>query len=120
MVSRCHCCGNGINVCKEASQPFNLKVQLTEASTHNDSLPAMKDAFVSIVLDNETKSDTIPDIGTPAMFANIPGRFLDEPVRIKVSCDNWINVDTILPLKAIVNIGLRRNPNTYGKIRVKI
>ena len=54
-----------------ANQPFDAKVGLNEVSTSNQQLPPLKDAIVSITLDNETKTDTITTMDSHALFANI-------------------------------------------------
>ena len=41
------------------NQPFDAELRLNEASVHNENLPPLEDAVVTLHLDNETKSDTI-------------------------------------------------------------
>ena len=58
------------------NQPVNVQASLHEASVHNEALPPLKDAVVTITLDNETKIDTLKTMDASVVFANIPHRFL--------------------------------------------
>ena len=46
----------------KANQPFNAEIRITEASAANENLPPLKDAIVTMTLDNETKADTLSNI----------------------------------------------------------
>ena len=103
-----------------SSQPVDVEVQLNEASVHNPNLPPLKDAIVTIVFDNEVKTDTMRSIENASVFTNIPKRFMKKDVRIKVECNNFLPVDTIVLLTEAVSINIRRNPDVYGMIRFKL
>lgn len=60
-----------------ANQPVNAEVQLKDISIHNEYLPPMKDAVVTMTLDNETKTDTVRNLEGTALFKNIPQRYLN-------------------------------------------
>lgn len=96
--------------------PFDASVDLNEVSVHNNELPPLKDAVVTISLDNEQKSDTLSDISSTGMFKNIPSRFLGEQVRISVVAADWLPVDTTLELTRHTTINLQRDPKVYGDI----
>ena len=100
----------------KTSQPFDVEVKLNEASVHNDSLPSLENAVVTMTLDNETKTDTIRSIDGAVHFTNIPHRFLNQEVRITVKCDSFLDVDTTLHLSKSVSVNIRRNPQIYGDI----
>lgn len=102
------------------NQPFNVKVQLNEASIHNENLPPMKNAVVTFHLDNETKVDTVPSIESDIVFANIPHRFLNKPVRVTVSCPNFIDIDTTLLLTPNTTLNLRRDETVFGTVNFRI
>lgn len=98
------------------NQPFDAKLRLHEASVHNENLPPLEDAVVTMRLDNETKSDTIHTLNGSIVFSNIPHRLLNKPVQISVSCRDFLSVDTTLTLTPDVTIDLRRDPKVYGDV----
>lgn len=98
------------------NQPFDASVTLTETSVHNDALPPLKDAVVTITLANEQKSDTIADISSEALFSNIPHSYLGEQVRIQVVAADWLPVDTTVELSGNTTVSLQRDPKVYGDI----
>jgi hypothetical protein len=99
-----------------AGQPVDVSVRLQEASIHNDNLPPLQKAVVSITLDNETKRDTLEDINDIACFANIPHSAVSQPVRITMVCGNWLMVDTTMTLAEELTLGIRRDPEPYGNV----
>ena len=99
-----------------ANQPVDVTVQLQEASIHNDNLPPLQKAVVSITLDNETKRDTLEDINDIARFANIPHSAVGQPVRITMVCGNWLTVDTTMKLAEELTLNIRRDPKPYGNV----
>lgn len=102
------------------NQPIDVKVRLTEASVHNSYLPPLKDAVVTMTLDNETKTDTLRSIDEYSMFTNIPHRHLNKEVRLRVECNECFTVDTTLILSRSIAINLQRNPAIYGNLRYKL
>ena len=102
------------------SQPIDATLTLNEASVHNEYLPPLKDAIVTIEFENETKTDTLPSLNTPLVFNNIPHRFLGKTVHITVSCNDFLSLDTTLPLSHSMTIDLRRDPNVYGNVHFRL
>ena len=100
----------------KANQPFNTEICLNEASVHNDQLPPLKDAIVTLTLDNETKSDTLRNINDNLIFNNIPHRFLNQPVHFTVTCRDFLALDTTLSLASSIVLDLHRDPIVYGDI----
>ena len=102
------------------NQPFDTTVRLNEASVHNDQLPPMHDAVVTISLDNESKSDTILSIDQTGQFTNIPHRYLDKKVRMTFACLNFpydfLPLDTTLLLNRDVTLNIHRDPKVYGQV----
>ena len=98
------------------NQPFDAKLRLHEASVHNENLPPLEDAVVTMRLDNETKSDTIHTLNGSIVFSNIPHRLLNKSVQISVSCRDFLSVDTTLTLTPDMTIDLRRDPKVYGDV----
>lgn len=99
-----------------ANQPVDVSVRLKEESIHNDNLPPLQKAVVSITLDNETKRDTLEDINDIARFANIPHSAVGHPVRITMVCVNWLTVDTTWTLAEKLTLSIRRDPRPYGYV----
>lgn len=103
-------------VALQANKPFDMEVRVTEVSQKNDNLPPLQNAVITIALDNETKTDTVRSLDTPITFTNIPHRFLNQPVHVSVSCQDFITLDTTLQLGKSLSIGLRRDPEVYGNV----
>lgn len=97
------------------SQPFDADLRIVDASPQAQ-LPPMKDAIVTLTLDNETKTDTISFIEGQTTFSNIPHRFLSQPVQLSVSCRDFLNLDTTLTLAKSNTLVLHRDPSVYGDI----
>ena len=103
-----------------SNQPYDIKLQLNEASFQNDNLPLLKDAVVTLYFDNETKTDTIHALNDIMVFNNIPHRFLNKPLRVSVICRDFMSLDTTLPATQSIMINLYRNPTVYGDIHFKL
>lgn len=99
-----------------ANQPVDVSVRLQEVSTHNDHLPPLRNAVVSITLNNEIKRDTLNDINDMAHFANIPHSAVGQPVRITMVCGNWLTLDTTMTLTEELLLSIKRNPIPYGNV----
>jgi hypothetical protein len=97
------------------SKPFDADLKLEEAS-QNAQLPPMKDAIVTLTLDNETKTDTLSSFEAITTFSNIPHRYLSQPVQITVSCRDFLDIDTVLTLTKSNVLSLFRDPTVYGDI----
>ena len=95
----------------------NVEVSLNETTPHNKHLPPLKDAIVTLCLDNETKTDTLSSLDNKALFANIPHSFIGKRACVKIECKDWLPVDTtfILTKNPIINIA--RNPECYGNVK---
>lgn len=98
------------------SQPVDIGVQLTEQSPHNDYLPPLDEAVVTLLLGEETKQDTLYNITDEAHFVNVPHRLIGQQVTLRVRCRQWLPVDTVVTLSRRLNINLRRNDSVYGHV----
>ena len=98
------------------NQPFDAHINLNE-TTHNDQLPPLHDAVVTLSLDNETKTDTISALDDIALFSNIPHRYLGKTAHISFTCPDYLSMDTIVELTRNVKLDIRRDPDIYGNIR---
>ena len=103
-----------------SSQPVDIQVKLNEASYINNELPPLKDAVVTISLDNETKTDTIKSITHGTMFKNIPAKFIGQEVRFTVKCNDFHDTDTTLVLSELNTIEIHRNAEVYGNIHFRL
>ena len=105
-----------INIGKNANQPFNVQIRLRETSFHNDQLPPLKDAKVTMILDNEEKSGIVGSLDSNLVFANIPHRLLNKQARFVATCKDFMDIDTVVMLNQVVELNIRRNPTVYGDI----
>ncbi len=101
-------------------QPVDVTVSLNETSIHNDNLPPLKDAVVTMELDNEIKTDTILSLDTNAIFANIPHKALGRDIHLMVECSGCMPVDTSFILTKNVTINIARNPHIYGDVEFRL
>ena len=111
----------------KANQNFEAEIRLNEASIHNSNLPPLKNAVVTLYLDNETKTDTIPSLDTCIVFSNIPHRYLNKEVKFSISCSAmgtaisghpYIDDTMFLALTPCVTLDIFRNEHYYGDISV--
>ena len=102
------------------NQPVDVEVRLNETSVHNDNLPPLKDPVITLTLDNETKVDTIHLLDGSTTFTNIPHRYINKNVRVQVSCQDFIDVDTTLTLTQSITLDIRRNPSVYGNVHFRL
>lgn len=108
------------------NQPVDVEVRLNEISVSNPYLPPLKEAIITVTLDNETKIDTIHAIDGCAVFANIPHRFIGKSAHISViSIDSvgnkgFMPIDTTIILAKAVMLDIYRNESTYGDVHFQI
>ena len=102
------------------NQPVDVEVRLNEVSVHNPHLPVLKDAVITMTLDNESKSDTIATIHQQACFNNVPHRFLGEKVHIYAACQYFLPVDTIVVLNQTVALDIRRDEAVFGEVHFQL
>lgn len=102
------------------NQPVNVEMRLNECSVHNAALPPLRNAVVTMTIENEIKNDTIPSLDGSAVFSNIPHRALRKPARIRVECEHYEPVDTMLLLSERVVLDIRRDENFFGNIRFRL
>ena len=101
------------------NQPVDVEVNLNEVSVHNNNLPPLSDAIVTITLDNETKTDTIHSLKTSAIFTNIPHRYINNKVRVTMECQYFLAVDTTIMLSRAFSIDIQRDPEVYGNVHFR-
>ena len=102
------------------NQPVDVTLRLNETSVHNDNLPPLKNAVVTMTLDNEIKIDTLDSINDDLVFNNIPHRYLNQNVKFSVSCPNFIDTDTSIVLTPNVTLNIQRNDSVFGNVNFRI
>lgn len=100
-----------------ANQPVDVAIILNEAAPINKNLPKPELISLTLLLDNELKSTTVPLISSQAVFKNIPRQKLNQNVHIKAFCKGFLPVDTMMTLERDMNIVLRRDELFYGNLR---
>lgn len=98
------------------SQPVDVSVSLNETTVHNDNLPPLAEAVVTMELENEAKTDTFTTLDANVVFTNVPHKALGKTVHLTVECQNWMPVDTTFILKKDVVINMSRNPHSFGDV----
>ena len=102
------------------SQPVDVEMKLNEVSVHNNSLPPLENAIVTMTLDNESKTDTIRTMDATALFKNIPHHYLGKEVKVCFRCKDFVPTDTTLLLEKTFSIDIRRNPEVYGHVKFRL
>ncbi len=98
------------------SQPVDVTLQVKEISIHNDNLPPMKNAVVTLTLDNKTETDTLRTIDGKLVFRNIPHKYLNQPVHVTISCEHFLKTDTVVTLTKDLTLNIARDPAVYGNV----
>lgn len=102
------------------SQPFDVEVRLNEASYHNENLPPLKNAVVTMRLDNEIKSDTMFSLDSYIVFRNIPHHYLKQEVEFTVACPHFLETDTTIVLVPNTTLNIYRNELIFGMVNFRI
>lgn len=102
------------------NQPVDIQLSLREQSIKNQNLPPLHDAIVTLALDKETKIDTISSLSDKGSFLYIPHRYIGKDVRITISCQDYLPVDTTITLMENIEVNIYRNPAVYGNIQFKL
>lgn len=102
------------------TKPVDVTMRLNEISVHNDNLPKLEEAVVTLSIDNETKTDTFNSIEDLATFANIPHSAIGKDAHITVESKNWLKTDTTLILSTDLTLNIARDPHPYGDIQFRL
>lgn len=103
-----------------ANQPTDIAISLAENSYHNDSLPQLHKAIITMSLRNETKIDTINTLKDTLLFHNIPHRFLGDNTRFTITCPYYYETDTIIALQESVTLPVTRDTTFFGEIQFRL
>lgn len=102
------------------SRPVDVAVSLNETTAHNEALPPLKDAEITLTLENEIKKDTLRSLDSNVIFANIPNHAVGEKVHVTVKCKDWLPVDTTFVLSKDVKVNMARDPHAYGDVEFRL
>ena len=102
------------------SQPVDVTLQVKETSVHNNNLPPLKDAVVTLALDNKTETDTLRAIDGQLVFRNIPHKYLNQPVHVTIACRDFLTTDTVITLTKEMTLNIARDPAVYGDIHFQL
>lgn len=98
----------------------SVHVSLNEASIHNNNLPPLKDAIVTMILDNGDRRDTISSLNEAIAFSDIPNRYIGKNVHIGVNCPDFLRIDTTLILTSNIILDIYRDKSVYGNISFRL
>lgn len=99
------------------NRPMDVKVSLNETSVHNNNLPPLHNAVITLMLDNERKTDTLHTMDNTTTFTNIPANMLGKKVRVLFVCEDWCTTDTTLELSKNIELNISRDINAFGHVR---
>lgn len=105
---------------RQISLPADVSLYVTELTPPALHLPEMSDAAVSMYLGDEVRSDTIASLGNCAVFHDIHRKYLGKPVRVTVTCDDYVPKDTIMVLEKDMSLGIARDMSYYGAVRFRL
>lgn len=100
-----------------ANRPVDVKVSLNEVSVHNNNLPPLHNAVITLMLDNERKTDTLHTMDNTTTFTNIPANMLGKKVMVQFVCEDWCTTDTTLELSKNIELNISRDINAFGHVR---
>lgn len=100
-----------------ANRPVDVEISLNETSAHNNNLPPLHDAVITLMLDNERKTDTLHTMGSTTTFTNIPANMIGKEVRVLFMCEDWCTTDTTLEFNKNITLNISRDINAFGHVR---
>lgn len=100
--------------------PVDVTIGLNETSVHNDKLPPLENAEITMTVDNVTVKDTIASIDDFALFEKRPHSDIGKEAHILFRCQNWLTTDTNFVLSKMTTINICRDPHPYGDIQFRL
>lgn len=95
----------------------DISLSLSEQTVHNPHLPALHDAKVCFTIGGNTIEKTINSFEDTLIFPQISLSSLEDTARLRVSCEGWIAIDTLLIPSEKMTIGLSRDASVYGRYK---
>ena len=102
------------------NKSVDITARLKEISIHNEQLPPLKDAVVSLMLGDKTEIDTIHSIDEKGLFREIAHKHLGKEIHVVAKCQNFIEIDTTIVLSRYVVLNIKRNPDVFGRIHFRL
>lgn len=102
------------------TKQVNVNMRLNEVSIHNDNLPNLEKAIVTLSIDNDTETDTLNSIDDLALFAHIPHSAIGKEAHITIESKNWLKTDTTVILSTDLTLNIARDPLPYGNIQFRL
>lgn len=100
--------------------PFTGEVFVKEVSVINTDLPTYDGGVITVYMGEEMLSDTISYESSKGIFTRIPKRYNKEEVRVSFQHPDYLTTDTLMNLKEVCELEIRRNPDVYGKVRFRL
>ena len=98
----------------------DISLSLSEQTVHNPHLPPLRDAKVCFTIGGNTIEKTINSFADTLIFPQISLSSLEDTARLRVSCEGWIAIDTLLIPSEKMTIGLSRDADKYGRLRIAV
>lgn len=98
----------------------DISLSLSEQTVHNPHLPPLRDAKVCFTIGGNTIEKTINSFEDTLIFPKISLSSLEDTARLRVSCEGWIAIDTLLIPSEKMTIGLSRDADKYGRLRIAV
>lgn len=98
----------------------DISLSLSEQTVHNPHLPPLHDAKVCFTIGGNTIEKTINSFEDTLIFPQISLSSLEDTARLRVSCEGWIAIDTLLIPSEKMTIGLSRDAKTFGYSKLKL
>lgn len=100
-----------------ANGSTKVRLTLMESTPHNEYLDSRSNAVVRIWIDGEERRDTlISEDDDILLFSQVPRRLLGQDVRVCFDCNDFVPLDTIVPLSEQMTIPYRRDANLFGHV----
>lgn len=90
---------------------------LEEFTPHNEYLDPRSDAVVRVWVDREERHDTLKnETENAVLFGQVPRRLLGKDVRVRFDCNDFVPIDTVLPLAEQMSIPYCRDAALFGHV----
>jgi hypothetical protein len=102
------------------SQSYDVRFSLTETSTPNNALPPLENASLTVSFGGNTYRDTLPTIADEMVISEVSASMMGKEAHVRITCDNYLPVDTQLILAESMAIPIRRNDSVFGNIALRL
>ena len=100
-----------------AGLPVDASLVFREVGVSSGYLPKLGDIHYSILLGDERIAGQTDRSDTVLILHNIPRRSIGQAFSLSARTEGFFPIDTVLMLFRKTVIPMRRNPETYGRIR---